>query len=301
MIDAMSTDDPAAGLLAAVAASVRPSYAAVPGLGARIEAWIAEIGTRWPAVVIDRSELTAWIGARLPVDVSDPAATIANLRGAELGLAWACVRGDARAIAILEHEFLGRLDGPLRRLDRRAGLVDEVRSKLRQELLIGGPERRPTLVDYAGRGDLWSWLRIAAIRTALKLLRRDGRERVVEEDVLEALAVHDEDPELDHLRQRFRREFAAAFAEAVGRLEPRAKNVLLQHHLDGLTTDALAGLYRVHRVTVSRWLVQARAELLATTRASMMQRLALTPSECDSLIRLVRSQLDLTLQRVLGR
>jgi RNA polymerase sigma-70 factor, ECF subfamily len=41
----------------------------------------------------------------------------------------------------------------------------------------------------------------------------------------------------------------------------------------------IAGLYRVHRATAVRWLSEARAQLIATTRKALERRLALHPGD----------------------
>jgi RNA polymerase sigma-70 factor (ECF subfamily) len=184
---------------------------------------------------------------------------------------------------------------------------EDVRGDLAQDLLVGTTDRPPRLLEYAGRGDLWSWVRVSAVRAALKRRDRAGREIALTHSVLDALARQPgpgtplpSDPELRAVRQQFRPRFEAAFTEALAALPARERNVLLQHHLDGLTTDQLGALYRVHRVTISRWLIGARGRLLQQTRERLIGAFALTPSECDSVIRLVRSQIDLTLASLAG-
>ncbi len=72
------------------------------------------------------------------------------------------------------------------------------------------------------------------------------------------------------------------------------------HHLDGLTIDELSALKRVHRSTIARRIARC-CELLATnTHARLVERLGLPPSQVDSVMRLVRSQLELSLERWLG-
>jgi RNA polymerase sigma-70 factor (ECF subfamily) len=51
---------------------------------------------------------------------------------------------------------------------------------------------------------------------------------------------------------------------------------------------------------VQRWLVELRESLLVRTREGLRARLALSPSELDSLLGLVDSQLSVSLYRVLG-
>ena len=56
----------------------------------------------------------------------------------------------------------------------------------------------------------------------------------------------------------------------------------------------------VHRATVARWLAELREHLLAATRAHLAESLQLKEDELDSLIRLLRTELSLSLSP-LGR
>jgi RNA polymerase sigma-70 factor (ECF subfamily) len=76
--------------------------------------------------------------------------------------------------------------------------------------------------------------------------------------------------------------------------------VLRQHYLDGLTMDAVAGLYRVHRITVVRWMNEARAALAKETRRELGARLRVDKRELESILRLIESQIDVTLRAFLG-
>jgi hypothetical protein len=48
-------------------------------------------------------------------------------------------------------------------------------------------------------------------------------------------------------------------------------------------------------------LIQAREGLLEDTRAQLVERLALTPEEADSVIRLVNSRIDVSIERHLAK
>jgi RNA polymerase sigma-70 factor (ECF subfamily) len=70
--------------------------------------------------------------------------------------------------------------------------------------------------------------------------------------------------------------------------------------IDGLTLDQIAATYQVHRATVARTLASARQKLLETTRAGVIANLGIVSAELDSAIKLLDSQIDLSLSRVLG-
>jgi RNA polymerase sigma-70 factor (ECF subfamily) len=59
-------------------------------------------------------------------------------------------------------------------------------------------------------------------------------------------------------------------------------------------------MYGVSSRTVQRWLVDLRETVRTSTREGLRARLALSPSELDSLLGLVDSQLQVSLYRVLG-
>ena len=102
------------------------------------------------------------------------------------------------------------------------------------------------------------------------------------------------------LKDRCRGDLRAAFAVALGELEPRERTLLRQHYLDGLGIDALAPLHRVHRATCARWIEAAREKILRRVKSHLRDALDLPPSDLDSAIVLVQSQLDLSLSRHLA-
>jgi RNA polymerase sigma-70 factor (ECF subfamily) len=59
-------------------------------------------------------------------------------------------------------------------------------------------------------------------------------------------------------------------------------------------------MYDVSARTVQRWLLDLREGLLKKTREGLRARLSLSPSELDSLLGLVDSQLQVSLYRVLN-
>jgi RNA polymerase sigma-70 factor (ECF subfamily) len=59
-------------------------------------------------------------------------------------------------------------------------------------------------------------------------------------------------------------------------------------------------MYGVSNRTVQRWLAELKDDVLQRMREGLKARLALNASELDSLLRLMQSQLQVSLQRVLG-
>jgi RNA polymerase sigma-70 factor (ECF subfamily) len=107
-------------------------------------------------------------------------------------------------------------------------------------------------------------------------------------------------PELDYAKGIYRKEFKQAFEGALRELPDRERTVLRQHYIDGLTIDDIGNLYRVHRSTAARLVARARTLVLEATRARMMCQLDVQSQDLDSIMRMIRSQIDISL-RVLER
>ena len=68
--------------------------------------------------------------------------------------------------------------------------------------------------------------------------------------------------------------------------------------MDELGIDDIATILKVHRATAARRVAAARAKLGDLTRATVMERGRLSAAEFDSAVRVIRSQLHLSLQRM---
>jgi RNA polymerase sigma-70 factor (ECF subfamily) len=242
----------------------------------------------WPALSVDEDGFARHLAARL--DGEEPLRALAQVHAADLYLACACAAGDRIAVAAFDERFRGRFALYLSRIDAAPAFVDEVRQILRERLLVG--ERK--IGDYTGRGALESWLRVAAIRTALTL-RRAQRNSVPADDAAHVMSPTS-DPELNYIKVRYRQEFAEAFSGALAQLSTRQRNVLRLYFLDGLTLEKIGVLHKVNRSTVLRWIAASQEALLDEMRRRLRDRLQITASEFDSLMGLVQSQLDVSLQ-----
>jgi RNA polymerase sigma-70 factor (ECF subfamily) len=293
-IPGVNADFPLSGRFFAGAARLERGDAALEALLA--SAHTAGI-VAWPGVTLGAGDFAAHLGLM----TSGTPAAVGTLAVADLYLACACARGDARAVAALERAHDAAIDGALSRLRLAAVEREEARQALRVRILLPRDGAPPRIAEYSGRGELRGWLCVAASRIALNARRGVKREVQLGDDLLAALPSPALDPELEALRGRTRAEFRAAFAEAVAALSPRARNVLRQHHVDGLGIGELGGVYRVHRVTASRWVVEAQAALIDGLRAAFSRRAGITRDELPSLLRILQSQLELSLGRVLDR
>jgi RNA polymerase sigma-70 factor (ECF subfamily) len=99
--------------------------------------------------------------------------------------------------------------------------------------------------------------------------------------------------------EHHREAFQAALQDALTTLTPREKTLLRLHFLDGMNIDALGVVFRVHRATVARWLVAIRTQVLDRVRQTLSLDLGASPSEAISLVRLLRSEVQLSIRRIL--
>jgi RNA polymerase sigma-70 factor (ECF subfamily) len=140
-----------------------------------------------------------------------------------------------------------------------------------------------------------------ATREAIDLLRHTRRESTVDDDTALHSLVTPGDAELDHAKAHYVAEFKQAFTKALRSLAPRDQTLLRQHVIDGLTIDQLGALYDVHRSTAARNLERARQAILDATRQRFASALRVRHSELDSILRLIRSRLEVTLRWLVRR
>jgi RNA polymerase sigma-70 factor, ECF subfamily len=260
----------------------------------------------WPEVALPAPLFLRHLAERLPE--AAPFRALPFVLVTDLYLACACVHGVPGALPAFEARFLSQVDNFLAHMTaerRDAGdLADEVRQALRERLLLSPAETAPKLAEYSGRGALLMWVRVAALRTALNLRRTEGRrrERPLEaegQDLGAALPIG-EDPELAYLKGRYATEVADAVRAATAALPPQQRVILRLYWVEGQGTDRIAAAFRVNRSTVTRWLAASREAILGETRRRLMERLQLSPAEFESLVRVVRSRIDVSLRTLLG-
>jgi RNA polymerase sigma-70 factor (ECF subfamily) len=253
---------------------------------------LARARAAWPTVTVTDELFVAHLARVLDGD-----RLLAQLRRDTIGdlyVACACARGDSEALQRFEQHHMSWVAGALRGVDLPPAVLEEAQQQVRQLVLVAHSERRPAIADYNGSGDLRGWLRVIVLREAFRLA---GRHRDAPlPDNLDEVSPNS-DPELDLLKERYRGEFRHAFRDAFAALSARERNLLRQHHLQGLTVDKLGALYHVHRATAARWVAAAAEHLLDETRRALMARLDIDGSETDSILRLIRSRLDASIRQ----
>ncbi len=300
----MSSPSLVPAFLDAVPAGSRPALEAVPDLDRRLWNIVAEGRAAWPDLTIDAKDVVQFVARQITEDLAEGA--LDGLRPADLYLAAACAKGLTAAINAFDREYMKEVDIALARMRIGPPRLSDVKQLVRQRLFVGGgtagaPTSVGKIAEYGGRGDLRRWVRSVAVRTCLNDLRKGKREILVDDDHLIAQhAVSSDDPEVEYMKRTYSNEFKQAFSDALSKLGPREQTLLRYHHVDGLNIDEIGAIYRVHRVTAFRWLEKAKELLVRQTLDTLRARLKLPAAELDSVLRMIRSQIHLSLIRHLG-
>jgi RNA polymerase sigma-70 factor, ECF subfamily len=300
---------------AMIGATTRAAAAlrAVPDLEAIAKDLVGRGKTAWPRINVDSKAFIAHLGSCIeesvvptdgdgtyvvtPDDVKD---ALGEIHAQDLWLAFACGQGNKLAIGELDRQLEPVVDAALARMKDKVS-VEDVAQLLREKLLVAKDGSPPKILDYSGRGPLGGWMRIAAIRTALSLTRHGdaaGMQAVTREALLGVPATAN-DPELDHLRKRYAKEFKEAFEAALAQLTAEERNLLRLSLVDQLSIDEIGTVFGIHRATAARRVARARETVQERTRKILGQRLDVGTAELRSIMGYIRSHLDLSIQRLL--
>jgi RNA polymerase sigma-70 factor (ECF subfamily) len=72
---------------------------------------------------------------------------------------------------------------------------------------------------------------------------------------------------------------------------------LRQRYVDGLTIDELDAMLGQHRSTVARRIAKAETSLMVAVRQKLMEKLRINKGELESLVRMIRSQIEVSLKQ----
>ena len=259
---------------------------------------LAAASTAWPTVKVDRD---AWMRslAELAPKPLDPLRPLGEMLVADHYLAFACAAGDTAAVAecdaILVREAGFAADGT----KSHASMRDEATQIVRAQLLAPRADKPAAIGDYGGRGALRSWLRVCVSRELVRLAKAQQRAEPLEEHLI-ADPGYGDDPALEELKAKYRAELAEAFRTALDELPARERTLLRYQLMDGLSIDEIGAIFRVHRATAARWIAKIRDDLVTRTREMMAASLGVDTQEAASIVRLVQSQLDVSVIRHLG-
>ena len=183
----------------------------------------------------------------------------------------------------------------------------DVKQLVRQRLFVGGgtagaPTSAGKIAEYGGRGDLRRWVRSVAVRTCLNDLRKGKREILVDDDQL--IAQH----AIAGRRSRGRVHEADVRGRVQGRVRRRARAARRRasRRCCATTTSTGSTSTRSARSTASTASPRSagsrrpRSSSCARRSSTLRARLKLPADELDSVLRMIRSQIHLSLVRHLG-
>lgn len=258
-----------------------------------LRSFVREAKAAWPSITIDDVAFVRHVASY----ASDPG-VMGRMRAGDLLLAFACACGEDTALRSFE-----RVHGTeMRQLAERLvppALAEEVVQTLHQQLLVATEDRDAGIAKFSGQGKLRGWLRVTTVREAVRIRKKKGLEVPGEVEALEAVGTEGADPELRYMKALYKAEFRQAFVAGLSNLSPRERTLLRYTVIDGLTVDRVGAIYRVHRATAARWVSAARENLVAQTRRELMRRLAVGAVEQESILRLIVSDLDLSIRSLL--
>ena len=257
---------------------------------------------QWPTVALPAEPFVTHLAERLPEASPDSPLEplLEQLSLAELYLACACVRGIPSAIELLDRNYLAKLPGLLKGPKQSEAMIDDVCQLARVKILVSTPEGGPKIAEYTGRGALLSWVRVTAVRIAIKLQAVEKPAPDQDADtVFAALPAPGVDAELDLIKRRHHADFRHAVREAFSALSADERHLFRLYFVDQLSMYDLAALFRVNQSTVSRWLKSARQTVYEETQRRLQARLGLSSRDFKSFLAVLDSQLELGISQLL--
>ena len=286
-------------------ASPFPGPAALDRIGELLGGALSEARERWPQLALAAEAFLAHLADLAPLALASADELVAFLERAclvNLYLVCACLEAVPGAVATFEREQRGSIDRFLRHVNMGDAQRGEVRQQLMEKLFVAPAGGRAKIATYAGRGSLSRWTGIAAQRLAIESKRREQGQRIAgtprDSDLLEQDLFPD--PEIDLFRRKYRAEFEKSFAEALSAQPERERLLLKLNLVNGLSMERIGVMYGVNQSTVSRWLAKTREAVVTEVQRRLSERLHLSSGEMASLIRAVRSDVDISVSRVLG-
>jgi RNA polymerase sigma-70 factor (ECF subfamily) len=281
-------------LLSRVSADLRASLEPVSDLESTLEAMVAESRAMWPDVRVQDQIFIAYVADRLLDEHGDKA--LSKIQATDLYVACACCLGDEVAFSQVNDKYLGDIAHGVKKIDSSQGFVDEVLQRLRAKVFTSEGDALPKVVNFSGRGSFRAWLRVAAMRIAMDMTKKAKREV----ELSDTYSPGDGNRiDVEYLKQQYAQPFKEALSEALTHLSGTERTLLRMAVIDGLNTTELSRVYKIHRSTAARRLAKVQDRLAILTRERLCLKVELPVSELESIIGLVRSRVDLSVERFL--
>jgi RNA polymerase sigma-70 factor, ECF subfamily len=269
-------------------------------LAQRLGEWVARGKAAHPSLMLDEASFAGHL-ARVAARQSSEGPALEALVIEDLFLAAACSLGVVGAAAIFEARCGDRLRAAVAGATKSEDERREIEQRVRHLLLVGSDTEAPKISGYGGQAPLDRWVAVVAQRQVVTAIRAEQAERrartgAANEATATALPLH---PEVAILKVKYRAAFEAAMSAALGTLEERDRLVLRLHLVSGLSVAQVGQMYGVSQSTASRWLAEAREKVQSEMVGRLHETSGLEASDIQSLAKLVASQLDLDMSRLL--
>jgi RNA polymerase sigma-70 factor (ECF subfamily) len=248
----------------------------------------------WPTLTADAASFERYV-AELGFKCDGSAARVADLY-----LVHACLQEIPGAIEAFEATYRQTIECAARCVEAPPSFVDEVKQRLREVLFVSKDGSQPRISQYSGHGPLAGWIATTTRRIAFRLARTDAARKFVGEEALASEFCKGGDPDLVFLKAQYKVAFDEAIVRALRKLPRRERLILRLNLVQGVSLDRIAKMHNVSQPTVSRWLQRARVQILKTIRDVIRDELHIQDHEFDSVLYLVRSQIDVSFSRLLG-
>ncbi|HXU61246.1 MAG TPA: sigma factor-like helix-turn-helix DNA-binding protein [Polyangia bacterium] len=244
-----------------------------------------------------------WLPVELPFErfvalVNQASVTLEALRGRpdELYLAYAAADGAPGAAEVVDDQFCATLRPSLRRVGVVADAIPDVLQIVRERLLAGS---QPRLGKYDGTIPLRSWIRVVAVRIGIDLARSGSGSARVESSFATQMTEPPADAAALLAKAQFRARMEMALREELARLPPDRRLVFRLHFAQNESVESIARRFAVHRVTVARWLWDSGERICDNLRQRFRTDLGIDASDFDSLVRGMRSTMNLSVGKLL--
>jgi RNA polymerase sigma-70 factor (ECF subfamily) len=247
----------------------------------------------WPNLNLPLEDFAAFVAERFPSPGEVPRDTVPDLF-----LACACARNIPGALQAFRERHFPVVLLAVRQFDDSEAFAEEVFQRLSDSLFVSLVPGQGKIIRYQGQGALAGFVATAARRIALRLSTTTARFHG-EAELVHQFSQFDEQ-ETSLLKLRYRDTFNRALAVALRNLPRRERLVLRMNLVEKVSTTQIAALYRVSQPTVSRWIQRSAKSIFAAVKNLVCDELAIDTRELESLLLLVRSQIEITISHATG-
>jgi len=248
---------------------------------------------------MDRGDFFEHLARRLSSD-EDVLESLNSIVVDEFFLAFACAYGNENAQAHFIESYDQVIDKALLRFRKQNVSIEDVKHQILAYFLFPRKSLPPAISNYSGSGSLAGYLRISVLNEAVRFVKKGQKEIATDKmEEFDPTALTSKDPAIEALKQQYRTEFKEAFQEAIKALENKDVILLRLHYVSGLKMREIGALQNRGKSAVSRAIVQVREKLFRMTHERLMERIGVGKTEVHSIIRMVKSQLDVSFERIL--